>query len=291
MHSATDLVLHPRNQQVLLEQRKLPTEGWDDQLIELFLHELSVMDSNNFVGNVGVGEREARIASALVARRHYGLGHGVGRSGDIAAIQPKAAGSSLMARLAESLALDLIRLAGVKRAAACILLPLATGMGLVMTLLTLRASRPAARYVVWPRIDQKSCFKAISTAGFEPVVVENRVVGDEVSCDLDALAAKVGSLGAENVLAVVTTTSCFAPRAPDPLVEVATLCKEHAIPHVVNNAYGLQSSKCTHLLNEAIRAGRVDAFVSSTDKNLLVPVGGALVASPDPAFVAAISKM
>ena len=47
------------------------------------------MDSNNFLGSVGVGEREARVASRLVAARHYGLAHGIGRSGDIAAEQPK----------------------------------------------------------------------------------------------------------------------------------------------------------------------------------------------------------
>ena len=29
---------------------------------------------------------------------HYRFGHGVGRSGDVAAIQPKAAGSSVIAR-------------------------------------------------------------------------------------------------------------------------------------------------------------------------------------------------
>ncbi len=51
-----------------------------------------MMDSNNFLGNVGVGEREGRLACPLVARRHYGLAHGIGRSGDIAAGQPKAAG-------------------------------------------------------------------------------------------------------------------------------------------------------------------------------------------------------
>ena len=50
------------------------------------------------------------------------------------------------------------------------------------------------------------------------------------------------------------------------VVEIATLCKTHAVAHVINNAYGLQSSKCTHLINEAIRVGRVDAFVQSTDK-------------------------
>jgi O-phospho-L-seryl-tRNASec:L-selenocysteinyl-tRNA synthase len=47
------------------------------------------MDSNNFLGNVGAGEREARVACPLVARRHYRLAHGIGRSGDIAAEQPK----------------------------------------------------------------------------------------------------------------------------------------------------------------------------------------------------------
>ena len=47
------------------------------------------MDSNNFLGNVGVGEREAKVACRLVSQRHYGLAHGMGRSGDIAAEQPK----------------------------------------------------------------------------------------------------------------------------------------------------------------------------------------------------------
>ncbi len=54
------------------------------------------MDSNNFLDNVGVGEREGRVACPLVARRHWGLAHGVGRSGDVAAEQPKVgAGSSM----------------------------------------------------------------------------------------------------------------------------------------------------------------------------------------------------
>lgn len=44
-------------------QRKWPEEGWDDTTIELFLADLAQMDSNNFPGNCGVGEREARIAS------------------------------------------------------------------------------------------------------------------------------------------------------------------------------------------------------------------------------------
>ena len=36
---------------------------------------------------------------------------------------------------------------------------------MVMTLLTLKEQRPGAKYVIWPRIDQKSCFKCILTAG------------------------------------------------------------------------------------------------------------------------------
>ena len=49
------------------------------------------MDSNNFLGNIGVGEREARVACPGVAARHFRLAHGIGRSGDIAAPQPKVA--------------------------------------------------------------------------------------------------------------------------------------------------------------------------------------------------------
>jgi len=31
-------------------QRQLPEEGWDDLSIELFLQEVALMDSNNFIG-------------------------------------------------------------------------------------------------------------------------------------------------------------------------------------------------------------------------------------------------
>lgn len=38
--------------------------------------------------------------------------HGIGRSGDISAVQPKAAGSSLLNKLTNSVVLDIIKLAG-----------------------------------------------------------------------------------------------------------------------------------------------------------------------------------
>lgn len=36
--------------------------------------------------------------------------------------------------------------------------------------------------------------------------------------------------------------------------------------------------------------GRVDAFVQSTDKNFLVPVGGCVIASHDEKFVTEVSQ-
>lgn len=113
----------------------------------------------------------------------------------------------------------------------------------------------------------------------------------------------------ECVLCVFTTTSTFAPRTPDQVDMVAKvsklvglitmlrylmrqlypfssrnlytqLCKAYDIPHVVNNAYGLQCSKCCHLIEMGCRTGRIDFVVQSTDKNFMVPVGGAIVASP-----------
>ncbi|KAF3836985.1 hypothetical protein F7725_004449 [Dissostichus mawsoni] len=282
---------HEQLIRLLLEQGKCPEEGWSESTVELFLSELAVMDSNNFLGNCGVGEREGRVASSLVARRHYRfkLIHGIGRSGDIAAVQPKAAGSSLLNKLTNSVVLDILKLSGV--VASCFVVPLATGMSLTLCFLTLRHRRPKARYIIWPRIDQKSCFKAMITAGFEPVVVENVLEGDELRTDLEAVERKIEELGAENILCVHSTTSCFAPRVPDRLEELSILCAKQNIPHIVNNAYGVQSSKCMHLIQQGARVGRIDAFVQSLDKNFMVPVGGAIIAGFDESFVQEISQM
>ncbi|TWW63174.1 O-phosphoseryl-tRNA(Sec) selenium transferase [Takifugu flavidus] len=275
----------------LLEQGKCPEEGWSESTIELFLSELAVMDSNNFLGNCGVGEREGRVASSLVARRHYRLIHGIGRSGDIAAIQPKAAGSSLLNKLTNSVVLDVLKLSGVRSVASCFVVPMATGMSLTLCFLTLRHRRPKARYIVWPRIDQKSCFKAMITAGFEPVVIQNLLEGDELRTDLGAVEQKIQELGPENILCVHSTTSCFAPRVPDRLEELATMCAKYDVPHIVNNAYGVQASKCMHLIQQGARVGRIDAFVQSLDKNFMVPVGGAIIAGFDETFIQEISRM
>eukprot|EP00736_Rhodelphis_marinus_P011757 Rmarinus@m.21036 len=275
---------HSRSSEVtkLLSQRRLPDHGWSDVHIQLFLSELAAMDSNNFLHNAGVGEREARIYNDLVRKRHFGFGHGIGRAGDIAAVQPKAAGSSLILQLTNYMVRDALQIAGIKAAKHCLCLPMATGMAMATVLQALKKQRPSARKVIWTRVDQKSCLKSILTVGCEPIIVNNKIQDDEVITDVEGLEQALLDSDLNDVLCVVTTTSCFAPRAPDAIVKVARLCRQKCVPHIVNNAYGLQSRRCANLLSEASATGRVDVFVQSTDKNFMVPVGGSIIASSSP---------
>ena len=59
--------------------------------------------------------------------------------------------------------------------------------------------------MVWPRIDQKSCLKAIAAAGCVPLVVENLLEGDELRTDVAGVREKIVSVGAEQVLCVLAT--------------------------------------------------------------------------------------
>ena len=283
-----------REVRTLLAQRRVPDEGWRERDVERLLADLAALDTSSAVRGVGVGEREGRVYSGLVARRHFYLSHGVGRSGDLAAEQPKAAGSTLLHRAATFLALDAVHALGIPRARACLLTPVATGMTAALAMLALRSTRPEARFVVWARVDQKSCLKAVRTAALTPVAVDC-----ERDAETDAVRTRVPAFrraivdtcgGPDNVLCVLTATSCFAPREPDDVVGVAALCAELGVPHIINNAYGLQAGALTHAVNEAMRVGRVDAVVQSTDKNFLVPVGGGLLFSADRAFVDTVAR-
>jgi len=270
----------------LLTHRKLPATGWDDASIELFLQEVGAFEQTT-----AGADRESRVfACDLVRRRHYGISSSACDADDKSAgkaaakhkAEPRVAGSPLVAMLTRYLVLDAIHVCGIKAAKTCAVLPAATGLSIALVFLALRQQRPQAKYVVWSRIDQKSCFKAIGAAGLSQVVIElKRIEGtDALGTDVPAIRAAIERLGAENVLCVCSTTSTFAPRVPDSIDEIAVLCNEAGVPHVINNAYGLQCSKCSHLVETACRKGRVDAFVQSTDKNFLVPVGGAIIASP-----------
>ncbi len=242
-----------RNQlKLLLEQRKIPKQGWSDAAIEHAILELAAMDSNNFSSNCGVGEREGRVFSSLVSRRHFGMSHGIGRSGDIAEVQPKAAGSSLLYSLTKSMVAHSFQLAGLDSCTECLPLPLATGMTLTLCLLTLKQRRPHADLVLWSRIDQKSCFKSILTAGLTPIVVENAVSeSGALQTDMLEIERLLDLHGRSRVLCVFGTTSCFAPRQPDLVDKMAVLCKKHGVYLLVNNAYGLQCRLIAKLLNRA----------------------------------------
>ncbi|GMS79747.1 hypothetical protein PENTCL1PPCAC_1922, partial [Pristionchus entomophagus] len=264
----------------LWTKKSIPDEGWTEHSIELFLQWIASHDSNNRIDMtpLGAGEREGRIASSMVRRLHCGLTHGVGRSGNLCEVQPKALGSSMLNCLANEFALHALKTLGLHSVKGAVVVPICTGMSMMMCMSHWRKSRPRARYVIWSRVDQKSAFKAILAAGYDPIMVDPLREGDSLLTDVPEIRRMLEK-HADEVLCVITTTSAFAPRSPDDLVAVGSLCSAHAVPHLVNNAYGLQSAECTRRILECRSSGgRLDAFVQSLDKNFQVPVGGALVA-------------
>ncbi|KAL7533818.1 hypothetical protein ACHAWF_004631 [Thalassiosira exigua] len=338
----SNLVSSNAQARALFHHKRMPDRGWSDLQIQRLLLELSVLDtnceettkcqlssgSNGFSHRwTGAGEREGRVYSTLVSQRHFGFGHGIGRSGDVMEAQPKAVGSSALLRLALRLTLDAVRRgAGLNGqvgkgdrpsgpASFGTLLPVCTGMSMALVLSGLRdrarkldaavsetsdgdSSPPERNIVLWSRIDQKSCYKAILSAGLRCIVLPTRAHPDtdEVSTDLQALEEALDEYG-NSILAVLTTTSCFCPRVPDEVDAVAKMIKTWndgtsgaGISHVINHAYGLQCQATNKLLNRACTIGRVDAIICSTDKNFLVPVGGALIMSPDSNVIESISK-
>ena len=124
-----------------------------------------------------------------------------------------------MVKLCKAMTLNMIKkVIGMSCINDCIVLPFATGMSITLTLLALKAEKPEAEYVIWPRIDQKTCLKSILTANLQPIVIQPVVSGDELTTDLEAIEAAIKDKGAEKVLCVFSTTSCFAPRTPDKVV-------------------------------------------------------------------------
>mmetsp|Transcript_30004 Transcript_30004/g.45501 ORF Transcript_30004/g.45501 Transcript_30004/m.45501 type:complete len:488 (+) Transcript_30004:84-1547(+) len=292
----SNLISSNKSLKSLFINRRLPDVGFSDVQIQSFLYLFSTLDTNNKGDEgqrwCGVGEREGRVFSSLVANRHFGMSHGMGRSGDITEPQPKAVGSSVMVKLTLLMVLDAIRrgsgLDAKGVAAHGVLVPMCTGMSMSLVLSSIR--QEGKNVVLWSRIDQKSCFKAISTAGLLCVVVPTKIVGNEVVTDLEAMESLLEKYNGR-VLAIITTTSCFAPRVPDKVDEVAKLCQKANVFHIINNAYGLQCEKTCKLINRANTLGRVDAIVCSTDKNFLVPVGGALVISPKEEIIKTVGKV
>ena len=104
-----------------------------------------------------------------------------------------------------------------------------------------RGTSSTARYDSMPRIDQKSCIKCVAMAGYHFNNYPNKIEGDTITTDLDALRERIDQLGPE-ILWVISTASCFAPRICDRLIEIGDLLEGFGI-RIVNNAYGLQSGQ------------------------------------------------
>jgi O-phospho-L-seryl-tRNASec:L-selenocysteinyl-tRNA synthase len=264
----------------LFEQRKLPKEGWPDDTIRLLLTILSAMDTDKDPKAARIGEREARVASPLVSELAAGFNHGVGRSGVLVAPQPKAAGGSLMYQITNRLAEDVLKKFGIENIKDAYVVPLATGMSIALTLKVAR-DLTGGREVVYPRIDHKSPLNAISFVGLHPKIIPCKLDGDAVVSD----PSEIGSAIDKQTAAVLTTTTFFPPRQTDDVVAIAKIAKEKEIPHIINNAYGVQSPRIMKMIRSAIFKGRVDAIIQSTDKNFLCPVGGSIIASANEEFL------
>lgn len=167
-----------------------------------------------------------------------------------------------------------------------VVFPVATGMALGLTLCAARNCK-GGNEVVYPRVDHKTPIKAIRLAGLQEKIIEGKIFGDAVNVPEQEIEEAVS----EKTTAILSTTTFFTPREPDKIKEIAKIAKEKNVPHIINNAYGVQSREVMKLIRGAIDAGRVDAVVQSTDKNFLAPVGGAIVASPNEEFMNEIANV
>ena len=287
------MVSHDKIFQNILNSRSIPDEPLNQNTINYILNIFSNMDSNNGPYHIGIGEREGRIISTLVHQRNYGLVHGIGRSGNINDLQPKACGSSLLVQLTNSMLKNLLHSIGLNFIKDIIILPFATGMSLTISFLTLRLMKPKAKYIIFSRIDQKTCLKCIVTSGYEPIIINpiaNSKNDYELETNLEGIKNAIDKYGTENILCVLSTTSCFAPRGYDNIEEISKICKEKNLFHIINNAYGIYCTKIIDMINKSDKIGTVTYVISSTDKNFMVPVGGAMVYSSNSTVVEKLKK-
>lgn len=110
-----------------------------------------------------------------------------------------------MSKLTAVLLSSALRVCGLAMVKQLVVLPLATGMSLMMCMSALRTTRLTAKYVIFPRIDQKSCFKSMLSANLLPLVVPGVLVGDEIVTDVHAVEALM-QLHGDEVLCVLSTT-------------------------------------------------------------------------------------
>jgi O-phospho-L-seryl-tRNASec:L-selenocysteinyl-tRNA synthase len=276
---------------ILLEQKSMPMEPWSDEQISYFLQTLSNMDTDKDDKASRVGEREARIASRLHLLTSSGFCHGVGRSGFLTAPQPKAPGGSIMYEISNYLARDYLRKFGLPNIQKAIVTPICTGMSLALCLGALKpdwndVKQLRKRKVIVPQVDHKSLLKAFDLMGLYPKIVKGKIFGDAVRVPIEDIISNYD----QDCFAVISLTSFFPPREHDNIKEISKFAEEKKLVHIVINAYGVQSPDWMKLIRTGIDAGRIDAIIQSTDKNVLTPIGGAVIASPKEKTITKISQ-
>jgi O-phospho-L-seryl-tRNASec:L-selenocysteinyl-tRNA synthase len=303
--------------EIVITQRKPPQKGWNDNQIRFFLEILANLDSNHDPESLQIGEREARISTPLLYEYTAGFIHGVGRSGNLKAAQPKAVGGSILNSLSDSFALYALKKTGLKSLKSAMVVPMGTGMSLMLAIRGIMHKNDELKkktQLVFPRMDHKSPIKAIELTGLEKITIEgtygkhllqnySMLKRNERTAQHMKFIEKHGSDAvfvpinqikesiSKKTFGILSTTSFFPPRAPDDIVEIAKLAKDLNIAHIINNGYGVQSILLMRMIERAMKEGRVDVVVQSTDKNFLTPVGGAIIGSPDKNLIKNISEI
>ena len=91
-----------------------------------------------------------------------------------------------MVKLTKAMTLHILKkVVGLSCINDVIVLPFATGMAITLTLSAMKNEKPDLEYVIWPRIDQKTCLKAITCANLKPLVIEPILVGDELQTNIE----------------------------------------------------------------------------------------------------------
>lgn len=277
--------------QNLFEQKNVPLKGWSNDQIEFLLNTLSNMDTDKDEKAARVGEREARIASDLHLITSAGFCHGIGRSGFLTAPQPKAPGGSIMYELSNYLALNFLKKFGLPNIKKAIVVPLCTGMSLALCLGALKPDwnneqNLRRRTVLVPQIDHNALIKAFDLVGVKRKVIKGKKFGDGVRIPIQDIEDSLDN----DCFAIISLTSFFPPREHDDIKEISKFAKKKNLVHIVINAYGVQSPEWMKSIRIGIDSGRIDAIIQSTDKNILTPVGGAIIASPSEVTITKISQ-
>ncbi|VWU50376.1 O-phosphoseryl-tRNA(Sec) selenium transferase, putative [Hepatocystis sp. ex Piliocolobus tephrosceles] len=264
---------------VIWNSGRVPYEGLNEITIMNILYQISSQNMCNSEKTVKIGERESRIYSAFIRSKYLGFGHGVGRSGNLEDAQPKSAGNAVLAKITTRMVKNLIKRFGIRSCEDVCILPYATGMCLSTCLLYLKNIRKESEYVILSRIDHKTIYKCIDFCNLSCFIVDMIYENDELYTDLHKIENLMKEYNTK-VTCVMSITSSYAPRNSDDIIKISHLCKKYNIPHVINNAFGLQ---CNYLCKEIQKCydtnGRIDFVIQSCDKNLLLPVNGGIIFS------------